>query len=556
MLGRILLECEQYIERNRTVSSFMARLRTMPEVCNYVDKTAEKHLAHFYDSIKDLNTRKPPWDRIWCRIVKNNFSPRAFGKVDYVVGNVPWVRWSRLPSTYRNRVKRFCDYYGLVSGRSYTGGIESDIATVMAFSAVDHWLDPGGRIGILITWTVFKSGSAKGFRIGKLPDSSGIRMDSIEDVSSIQPFPDASNETGLYLATKVESYAQAPFDQIPCRIWEPSNSSRIDPTLSLFQVLTQVRIQEGVACPVAGFGSPLWTGDIAKFRSVQFLRGSSRYLQVAHRGTVNDLARVYWVKVEKYSPVTNRALIRTLREDELPRARLVEPTEGAWIEADVLFPLLRGRETGRYSLGMAGWYQIIPNRHYREFESAEEFADKYPAAYSYLMNYVDLLRDRSTYKRYSSRLPPYAIFCIGNYSFAPHKVVWMEQQNPQRFRASVVAGVGDEAIIPNRVIVPDHKLYFASFANPREAHYLCAFLNSRPVRAWLGGFLLGKQIGTTVLQFMHVPPFNPDQKEHQTLASISLEAHKRRQSGRTSRFLESAVEDELDDLVKRIASAD
>ncbi len=48
--------------------------------------------------------------------------------------------------------------------------------------------------------------------------------------------------------------------------------------------------------------------------------------------------------------------------------------------------------------------------------------------------------------------------------------------------------VRDEFALPNRVIVPDHKLYLASVGSLEEAHYLCAFLNSRSVRVWLGGF--------------------------------------------------------------------
>lgn len=555
VLGRILLKCEDYIELDRSPNAFIAALRRMPTVREFLDRSTEEMLAHFYSSIQDLNHRDPPWDSIWCRVVKNNFSPKGFGKVDYIIGNVPWVRWSRLPSTYRKRVKDFCDYYGLVSGKQYTGGIESDISTVLAFSAADHWLNPGGKIGLLITWTVFKSGSARGFRLGRLPDSSGVRINSIDDLTALQPFPDATNETGIYFATKVSSASEAPFDEIPCRIWKPLGSSRISSESSLSDVLTRVTIEEGEACPVSDFGSPLFTGPKTIFDSVKFLRGTSSYLESAHRGTVNDLARVYWVKVEKYSPDTNRALIRTLSEDELPRARLVEPVEGVWIDADVLFPLLRGRETGRYCVKMEGWYQIIPNRHYSNFESEEEFADKYNATYSYLMNYASLLPNRSTYKRYLSDSPPYSIYCIGDYSFAPYKVVWPEQQDPSKFRASVVTSVGDNSIIPNRVIVPDHKLYFATMNSLEEAHYLCAFLNSRSVRTWLGGFLLGKQIGTTIFEFTHVPPFDSENEDHQKLVSMSIEAHKERGGTNNKNTLTPDTEQKLEELVKKIIVA-
>ena len=145
----------------------------------------------------------PDWDRIWCRIIKNNFSPRGFSQFHYIVGNPPWVRWSRLPERYRAKVKAFCHYYGLVSGRGYSGGIESDISTVITFSAADRWLVEGGTIALLITWTVFKSGSARGFRIGRLPGDYGLKVEHIEDLTRLQAFADAANETAVYVARKV-----------------------------------------------------------------------------------------------------------------------------------------------------------------------------------------------------------------------------------------------------------------------------------------------------------------------------------------------------------------
>lgn len=553
VLGRILLKCEDDIGHHRSSKEFLSGLKRDQELDHLLDEATERRLAHFYEAIQGLHNRVPPWDTIWCRIVKNNFSPRGFeDAVDYIVGNPPWVRWSRLPSTYRRRVKRFCDYYGLVSGRGYTGGIESDIATVLTFSAVDHWLRPGGRIGFLITWTVFKSDSARGFRLGRLPDSSGIRIDQIEDLTALQPFPDASNETGIYVATKVGSAVETEFFEIPCREWRPRRSARIDPSLPLFEVLEQVSVCAGAACPVAEFGSPLFTGKKADYDEVKVLRGESEYLTQAHRGTVSDLARVFWVKVEKYSPETNRALIRTLREDELRRARWVEPVEGAWIEADVLFPLLRGREVGRYCARSIGWYQIVPNRHYAKFETEEEFADKYPATYSYLLNYADLLPKRSTYRRYQKGLPIYSIYCIGEYSFHPYKVVWLEQQSPKTFRAAVVTEA-PHSLIPNNVIVPDHKLYFASVDSLDEAHYLCAFLNSHPVRTWLGGFLLGKQIGTTIFRYMGVPRYNAEVPDHRRLAEISMAAHEKRLGTGNKGYLSEKLERELEKLVHKIA---
>ncbi len=552
VMGPVLLACEEAIANNQPFSRFLKTIRNLPEVKPHLSDRVAGRLERFYEVIESLEARD--WDKIWCRIIKNNFSPRGFTPFDLIIGNPPWVRWSRLPATYRKRAKNFCNYYGLVSGRGYSGGIESDISTVITFSAADNWLKDGGLVAFLITWTVFKSGSARGFRLGSLPGDAGLKVKQIEDLTHLQPFPDATNETAVYIAEKVRPASKARFKKAPCRIWKPQRGkARVSPSLQLSKVYKTCEIENGVACPVGDWGTPLFTGDLAHFKQTAFLKGNSGYLTVSHRGTVSDCARVYWVKVIKYSAATNRALIRTLTEEELPRARSVEPVEGAWIEADLLFPLIRGRDLGRYCTLTQDWYQIIPNRHYDNLESEEDFSDTYPLAYSYFKNYQAILSNRSSYKRYQKRLPFYVIYCVGDYSFSPFKVVWMEQQNPKSFRASVISHQ-THSVLPNTLVAPDHKLYFAALDFEDEAHYLCGFLNSLPVRTWLGGFLLGKQIGTTIFEHMKVPQFDADNAICRKIAAISKDAHAHRKGTKNKKYLESKTEQALVKLVARISS--
>jgi len=552
VLGKVLLICEDCIAQNKDFNFFRRALQRNERIKKQLSPGVLEKLEVFYDIIASLQRRD--WNKIWCRILKNNFVPKSFGRVDLIVGNPPWVRWSRLPETYRNRVKSFCDYYGLVSGRGYSGGIESDISTVVTFSSADHWLKIGGKIAFLITWTVFKSGSARGFRLSALPDETGLKILHIEDLTSIQPFPDAANETSIYIAEKVKKATSAVFTEIPCKIWKPTKGQgRIPPSTTFSDIYNLTNIADGSACPVGDWGSPLFTGDKQHYESSSILKGNSSYIDIAHRGTISDFARIYWVKVEKYSAATDRVLIRTLTEEELPRAKLIDPVEGAWIEAELLFPLIRGRDLGRYCYQTKGWYQIIPNRHYDHIASEEEFADKYPLAYSYFCNYEELLKKRSSYRRYQSHLPFYVIYCVGDYTFSPYKVIWMEQQDPKQFRACVISSKEDSLVL-NKLLIPDHKLYFASLDNKNEAHYLCGFLNSQPVRTWLGGFLLGKQIGTTIFEFMKVPKFNPGSNDFLKIAQISKEQHLDRKGSANKKTLDSALEKTLEGLIRGVCS--
>ena len=147
-----------------------------------------------------------------------------------------------------------------------------------------------------------------------------------------------------------------------------------------------------------------------------------------------------------------------MRDDELSKARKIDPVEGAWIEADILYPPARVAAIldGTVSKQKIGT-KIIPNAHYEDVPDEEEFAEKYPLAYSYFSNYRDLLENRSTYKRYQKHLPFYVIYCVGGYSFNRWKVAWLEQQDPASFRCAVMTD-NSQSIVPNKRIVPDHKL--------------------------------------------------------------------------------------------------
>jgi hypothetical protein len=151
--------------------------------------------------------------------------------------------------------------------------------------------------------------------------------------------------------------------------------------------------------------------------------------------------------------------------------------------------------------------------------SEEDFKSSYTAAWEYFDRNRRKLKKRSTFKRYQSHLPFYVIYDVGPYTFSRFKVVWMEQQNPREFRATVISR-SPSAVGINKIIVPDHKLYMLSLDDENEAHYVCAVLNSRHMRRILGGFLVGKQIGTAIFRYTGVKPYDSSNRRHRELTAI------------------------------------
>jgi hypothetical protein len=147
-----------------------------------------------------------------------------------------------------------------------------------------------------------------------------------------------------------------------------------------------------------------------------------------------------------------------------------------------------------------------------------EMQETCPRTFAYLQRFRDLLIARPAFRRYfKQRGPFYSLFNIGEYTFAPWKVVWREQAFP--FTAAV-AGAFEE-----RVVVPDHKLMLTPVESEEEAHYLCGALNSLPAAAAVAAYTVQIQIGTHVLEHIAIPRFEPGSAIHQRLAAASCEAH-------------------------------
>ena len=100
---------------------------------------------------------------IWARLLKNRFAPLFVGSVDLVVGNPPWVNWESLSDEYRAATQPLWQRYGLFSLKGHAarlGGGKKDLSMLMLYASADNYLKDGGRLGFIITQTVFKTKGA------------------------------------------------------------------------------------------------------------------------------------------------------------------------------------------------------------------------------------------------------------------------------------------------------------------------------------------------------------------------------------------------------------
>ncbi len=161
-------------------------------------------LAALYRTLHELHAQGR--NGLWARILKNAFAPVFLAPFDYVAGNPPWINWQNLPEGYRNETKDLWVQHGLFVHRGMDiilGKGKKDIATLVSCVAADSYLKDGGRLGFVITQSVFKtSGAGQGFRRFKTRGGAALKVEFVDDFSELQLFEGATNRTAVVILRK------------------------------------------------------------------------------------------------------------------------------------------------------------------------------------------------------------------------------------------------------------------------------------------------------------------------------------------------------------------
>lgn len=477
-----------------------------------IETETDLGLGDIHDAILDLyrtidKLEEKKWDGIWCNVIKNYFATARFPFFDVIVGNPPWVRWSELPEAYRESIKDFCKRYNLFSSDKYVGGVESDISTMVLYSAADKWLKDSGTLSMLITRSVFKTESSEGFRNFVIPNTKvSLKVQSVDDFTALRPFENAVNKPALITLKKNSAQTEYP---IAWREWHSTKS--ISPSTPYHEVRKRTTVQEKLALPIGGKGSPWLTVPEDRLSSCLALTKKEQDSKAYYprKGICTDLNGVYFGTVSR-GVFTNSFGITG-------KTKTMQP-EKVKIENDLLYPIARGREISPFSWNGTGQYGIVPQTGMHGF-SVQHMAIHYPRALAYLSKYQELLKKRSSYNRYLKKDPFYTCWNVGTYSFARYKVCWSEISN--RLKACVI---GDYM---GKTVVPDHKIFFVPTDDEKEAYYLCAVLNSPSVEEIVMNYAENTQIGTHIFDYVRIPKFDPGNQIHMKMSTISKSAHEK-----------------------------
>jgi len=472
-----------------------------------------------YSQLQGLETAKK--NRIWARIIRNSFAPVFEGVFDFVVGNPPWINWDSLPTEYREDSKELWFETGLFSlggSEGRLGGAKKDISTLMLYVAVDSYLRKGGKLGFLITQTIFKTkGAGDGFRRFRYGSSGPkMRVFRVDDFSSFNPFEDASNwSSAVFLERDEETEPPVPY-----YVWELKDgvsSAEVVPK----KYRGQLSARKEEAWPVDRLKptSPWITATSDRLAVLSGAIGASEYKGSA--GATTWLDGVYWVTILR--EVGTNILIENL--PELAKTDL--PKVQASIEKTLVYPFLEWDRIGRF-LAVPSHYIILPQDPERRIGYDYSWMRKHAVrTFEYLLRFEDKLRKRSGFRRYFAEDDPfYSVYNVGSHTFAPIKVIYRTMGSD--IRAAVLELVEDPFLGP-RPLVHKNTVISVPVRTNEEAHYLCAVLNSAIVTEIANSYAVrgGKSFGSTnLLGYVRIARFDAENALHGELASLSLKAHR------------------------------
>jgi len=506
ILGRYAEQLEAGVHGEFEASDFLARCRAdgIPA------RDTKKHTALFETLARHAAAGR---DGIWARIIRNAFAPLFVGKADYVVGNPPWINWESLPPGYRDDMKETWEKYGLFTlggTAARLGGGKKDQAMLFVYVAADRYLRDGGRLGFVITQTVFKTmGAGDGFRRLAF-ESAGetIRLCPlvVDDLSGMQVFEGATNRTAvLALERRREAW------EYPVRYVNWRGPSRLGQETDLRAAKAATRRVELAAAPVqpGRITSPWLTLPGAVAKSSRRILGESAYR--AQAGCTTWLNGVYWVSVLKR---LDGGLVLVENLHDVGKIRV--EYESAAVEEDLVVPLLRGRDVAEWAARPSLSLLLVQDPSTRTGIAEKEMRRRYPKALAYLKRFEEPLRKRSGFRRYFRADDPfYSIYNVGPDTLCRHKVVWRDMGTTIQ-----------AAVLSTRTpVCPEHHVMFVPVSSAEEGHFVCGLLMSSLAKAVIAGYTTTTGQSTHIMGVVRIPRFEGHNPTHAAVAGKSTACH-------------------------------
>jgi hypothetical protein len=414
-----------------------------------------------------------------------SFDPTA----DYLVGNPPWIPWSRLSETTKRRWRETyadSDDLDLLPHEgldSRLGHANDDISLPYVWVCIDRYLTADGGASFVLKRDVTKGPAGKLLRTLRVGDRP-LALDRIHDFNTLRPFGEQVGANAAMYALRADADHSFPVDGTS---WTERENAAGSPDFATAEAMRETLDTEQV--------------DIVP---VDETDSESAWVRAdAERAALGECAH----------------RIRHGVKDDAQDVFSISREEVGDLEPDLIYPYLKSRHVVKYGL-FGHELRLVPLRKANE-DNERELKGRYPETYRYLESHREALENRSS--SWLKKGPFYNVFGLGEYTWRDYKVVWCRLGFKPHF--AVVSTVEDEDVGEKPVVPGDHFM-FVGTDSEAEAHFLCALLNSAVYQRSLDGVASeGKaSLSKTVVSRLGLPEWEGTEVQRR-LADLSMEAH-------------------------------
>jgi len=478
---------------------------------------------------------------IWARIIKNAFAPLFTARVDFVAGNPPWVFWNNLPGEYREQVRHLmADTYRITAKRASTmkrlGAAGKDLSMLFFYVGLDKYVAEHGRLGFVITQTLFQTTAGNEFRHFGLPSGEPIRIEKVEDWVKVEPFrPKAGNKTAIVVATRgAKTTYPIQYDVWTAKAAFDRESASLSTVLAAC-IKTAEQAEPYDASDMTSF----WVIGGATYAAHERSEGD---VYRARLGIETKLEGVYRVEILG-QPEKGKTLVRNV----VKRVKIPVPVVTRTIEDSLLLPYVTGASLSRWTYDVAGYY-VVP--HTAETGMApipeSEMKRAYRLTYDFFALFEEALRRRSIHQRWGRNNPFYSMYNIGPYTFARYRVAW--KRSTKNFAAAVISSVDDPAL-GTRTLVADGNVMIVPFEEDEPAFFLCGILNSAPAR-WQINRSITTKAHRDIINVVPLEKFRPSDPAHRHIVRLARRCHQTAAEGDWENL--AALEAQIDDAAANL----
>ncbi len=450
----------------------------------------------------------------------NTYENVNFSKVDYIVGNPPWVNWEYLPKSYKMNTAYLWQYYNLFNVKGISSGfIKEDISVLITYVVLDKFLKENGKLGFIVKETLFKSiKHGEGFRKFKIfPTNTDVNPYQVNDLTLFKPFKDAVNRTAIVFLSKGEK-VKYPIDYV---VWKPLNGKRTfekDFDVKMLSNHFEFINKKAQPSDKLKLNSGWITTESKNIEKTNLILGKSAYL--ARTGTFTGGANgIFWLDVvEKKNDLLSIKNITARAKNKMKNVEM-------YLETDLIYPFLTGNdlEFWQYSYSK---YTICPHTALSKMYPIDiKTLEKTPRTLDYFKLFKTELEERkgfTTFDKHIQIANYYAIQRIGEYTFAKYKVAW--RYICKDFRPAVIEYANDKYLgVKN--IIPNEKIIFVGLDDKNEAYYLCGLLSSSFYRKTIESYMVGTQITPSIIKRLKIPKFEFDNIKHIQISNLCLNGH-------------------------------